>query len=89
MSDGDFVGGLLVGFIEAGKGLASICWLMVSRSNLSGDQMKDRLLQNVLRLCALHLFPIVFNLTIALIYILQQSKRVSDFVETIVSVVSD
>lgn len=35
MSDGDIVGGFLVRFIEAGKGLASIRWLMISCSNLS------------------------------------------------------
>lgn len=44
MSDGDVVGGLLVGFIKAGKGLAGICRLMVSCSNLSGYGMKDRVL---------------------------------------------
>lgn len=58
MSDGDFVGGLHVGFIEAGKGLASVCWLMISRSNLSGDGKKWRLLQkSVLKL----FIPIIFH----------------------------
>lgn len=51
MSDGDFVGGLHVGFIEAGKGLASVCWLMISRSNLSGDGKKMEIIaESVLKL---------------------------------------
>ena len=41
MSDGDVVGGLLVGFVKAGKGLAGICWLVISRGDLSGDEMND------------------------------------------------
>lgn len=37
--DGDAVGGLLVGFIKAGKRLASIGWLVVSGSDLPADKM--------------------------------------------------
>lgn len=47
MSDGDVVGGLLVGFIKAGKGFASVCWLMISRSNLSGNEMKEIIAESV------------------------------------------
>lgn len=74
MSDGDFVGGLLVGFIEAGKGLAGVSGLMISCSNLSGDQMKDRLLQK-------ESFPIVFNPQNCfnlIVQFLRQSKTVSN-----------
>lgn len=42
MRDGDTVGGLLVGLIKAGKGLASIGGLVVSCSDLPvGEMSKD------------------------------------------------
>lgn len=41
MSDGDAVGGFLVGLVKAGEGLASVCWLMISGSDLSEDEIKD------------------------------------------------
>lgn len=40
MADGDIVGGLLVGLIEAGKRLASIGWLVVSRCDLPVEAKK-------------------------------------------------
>lgn len=35
MNDRDFIGGLFVWFIKARKRFSGICWLMISRSNLS------------------------------------------------------